>query len=327
MGRATVGVCVLVACGARTDLGTRTVSDASAPIDAHVVDTGIDASSVCPPITYASDDGSSTVLALDDASVYFMMSTCTVGRMAKGGGLMQTWGLGDDCAGEIVVDATHLYWTNAAGHLERVPTTGSFTIEDLGCAALAGCPGNVHVRAIAKDVVVLVDGFRPIAMAKKASTPYALAPANIAPPAPVHYVFTDDFRAYWNTDIRVFSNALDGSDPPFQYATSSSGLAIDASHVYWTAHVGPTTWDLLSATKNAPGQTTLSTGDTSTPLVANDAFVYGVSDAGITRQPTSGGAADVIVPGAHPLAILIDDACVYWAEKTTNGRRIARAPR
>jgi hypothetical protein len=325
MRHATFGVLVFVACGARTDL-TDVPSDASTPIDAHASDTGIDASSACPSLTYASDVGSSTALALDDASVYFMSSTCTVGRRAKLGGAMQTWDLGDDCSGEIVVDATHVYWTNAAGHLERFSTIGSFTIEDLGCAALAGCPGNVHVRAIAKDVVVLVDGFRPVAMAKKVSTPYALAPANIAPPAPVHYVFTDDFRAYWNTDIRVFSNALDGSDPPFQYATSSSGLAIDSSHVYWTAHVGPTSWNLISATKNASGQTTLSSGDTSTPLVANDAFVYGVSDAGITRQPTSGGTIDVIVPGAHPLTILIDDACVYYAEKTTSGRRISRAP-
>jgi len=315
----------LVACGARTDLG-------GARVDANVPDASADAvsdvatdvaPSKCAPIEYVSDSQSSTVLAIDDAAIYDVLDPCEVWRTTKDGSSTSSWSM-VDCAGDIVVDALHVYWTSAAGHLMRHLKNGTPGIEDLGCASLNGCPGNVHVRAVAKDVVVLVDGFRPVAMPKTAGSPYPLMPSGFAPPAPVHYVFTDDARAYWNTDIRVFSAALDGSTLPFQYATASTGLAINATDVFWSSSSNGT-FVLDSSPKEKSDVSLLSTSDTSTPLVANDSFVYGVSPSGITRQPTSGGAPTLIVPNVHPLTLALDHDCIYFAEKTANGRRIARA--
>jgi len=316
----------LVACGARTDLGgarSEAGAGGDASSDVHFVDVALDApQSKCPPIDYVNDTQTSTELVLDDAAMYFVRDSCVLARTTKDGATSSSWAM-IDCAGEIVVDELYVYWTSAAGQLMRHPK-GSGTIEDRGCASLGGCPGNVHVRAVAKDVVVLVDGFRPVAMPKTGGFPYPLMPSGFAPPAPVHYVFVDDTRAYWNTDIRVFSAALDGSDLPLQYATASTGLAINATHLFWTTSTNGT-FVLDASSKDGNNDALLATSDTSTPLVANDSFVYGVSPSGITRQPTSGGAPTLIVPNVHPLTLALDQDCIYFAEKTANGRRIARA--
>lgn len=317
----------LVACGARTDLGgaRQDASMADASIDVHYSDVKLDAPATnCPPVVYVDDEQSSTVLAIDDAAVYSVLDPCQLWRTTKDLTTTSTWSMGD-CAGDIVVDDVHVYWTSAAGHLMRHSKDGASNTDDLGCAALNGCPGNVHVRAVAKDVVVLVDGFRPIAMPKVAGLPYPLIPSGFAPPAPVHYVFVDDARAYWNTDIRVFSSALDGSTLPLEYATASTGLAIDATRVFWSSSSNGT-FVLNSSPKDGADVALLSTSDTSTPLVANDAFVYGVSPGGITRELVSGEGPKLVVPNVHPLTLALDDSCVYFAEKMATGRRIARAP-
>jgi hypothetical protein len=325
-----VAACAL-ACGGRTGLGVVTLGDggtkdAATDVAPDVVPDAPPPTS-CPPIDLVVDDNGSTAIAIDDTFLYFVVPPGNIERIAKdGAGPIVGIGGPDGFGGDVAVDDTYVYFTSAAGHLERVSKAIVPPIDDLGCAALAGCPGNVHVRAVAKDVVVLVDGFQPVAFPKSGGSPYPLAPANIAPPAPVHYVFTDDARAYWNTDIRVFSAPLDGSGTVLQYATSSSGLAIDSTHVYWTAIAGANAWAAERADKDGSATTTLSTSDTSTPLVASDAFLYGVSPGGITRQSTSGGAPIVIVPDVHPLTLLLDQQCLFFAEKTVSGRRIARAP-
>jgi len=319
----------LVACGARTDLGG-TRGDGGfldASHDVSTPDAAADVSpSKCPAVDYIDDTEGSTVFAIDDTRIYFVNDPCAVTALTKDGVPILTFTMGADCAGEIVVDDHDVYWTSAAGHLMRHAKDGSGGASDLGCAALDGCPGNVHVRAVAKDVVVLVDGFRPVAMPKVAGLPYPLMPSGFAPPAPVHYVFVDDTRAYWNTDIRVFSSALDGSTLPLEYATASIGLAINSTEVYWTANAQGNLLVLDSSSKDGSKLGGLSNSDTSTPLVANDAFVYGVSPVGITRQPTSGAPPTAIVLKVHPLTLALDDSCVYFAEKTDTGRRIARAP-
>jgi hypothetical protein len=237
---------------------------------------------------------------------------------------LETWPLEPDCAGEFVTDGTFIYFTNAAGHLLRLTISDNSTL-DRGCAAIAGCPGNVHVRTVSTDFVVLVDGFTPVVMSKTMlGAPSALISKGAAPPAPVHYVFTDDARAYWNNDIRVFSNVMNGAASLLEYSAASNGLAIDSSHVFWTVNGGGT-FALFRANKDDTDETVISKSDTSTPLVANDAFVYGASPSGITKQPTSGATPVVIVPNVHPLTLALDDGCIYFGEKTSNGRRIARA--
>jgi hypothetical protein len=317
----------LVACGARTDLGgargdASVVSDASHDVASS--DAQVDAPKAnCPPLVYVNDEQTSTSLAIDDAAVYSVLDPCQLWRTTKDLATTSTFSMGD-CAGDIVVDDLHVYWTSAAGHLMRNLKDGPANTDDLGCAALNGCPGNVHVRAVGPDLVVLVDGFRPVAMSKKVSSaPYPLI-QNGSPPAPVHYVFVDDARAYWNNDIRVFSNSMGDPTSLVQYATSSSGLAIDSTHVFWTASDNGA-FDLFRADKDDTNEMVLSKSDTSTPLVASDSFVYGVSPSGITKQPTSGGAPSVVVPSVHPLTLALDADCIYFGEKTATGRRIARA--
>jgi hypothetical protein len=324
--RAVLAV-ALVACGARTDLGgARPDASVSNDASSDVVysDVKLDAPQTkCPPHVYVDDEQSSTAFAIDDAAVYSVLDPCQLWRTTKDDTTTSTFSMGD-CAGDIVVDDLYVYWTSAAGRLMRHAKDGASSTDDLGCAALNGCPGNVHVRAVAKDVVVLVDGFRPVAMSKKvASSPYPLIGSGVSPPAPVHYVFVDDTRAYWNNDIRVFSAPLDASAPPLQYATASTGLAINSTNVFWTSGV-PKAFALQTSSKGGGAATSLSVSQTSTPLVASDAFIYGGS-LGITRQSTSASTPEVIVPNVHPLTLALDDDCIYFAEKTDNGRRIARA--
>jgi hypothetical protein len=332
MDRAVLAV-ALVACGARTDLGgarmdaSTEASSVDAAIDVVVRDVTSDAPpSKCPPIDYANDAEGSTVFAIDAGFVYFMSASCVVAREPLAGGPLETWPIETNCAGELVTDGAAVYFTDASGHLLHFATTGPLIIQDLGCAAVAGCPGNVHVRAVTNDFVVLVDGFVPVRMWKTIpGFPGALISKGAAPPAPVHYVFVDDTRAYWNNDIRVLSSLVNPPTQLIQYSAASSGLAIDSSHVFWTVNGGGS-FALFRANNDDTGETVISNRDTSTPLVASDAFGYGVSPAGITKQPTSGATPTVIVPNVHPLTLALDDSCVYFTEKTSTGRRISRAP-
>jgi hypothetical protein len=284
----TLGALLIVACGARTELrGGVAPEDASQPGDAGQDTTPDAPSDPCGPLEYANDSSSSVAMAIDDAFIYFVIDPGLV-AMAKDGTSSFSISLGPEpFDGDIVVDDTYVYWTSLAS-VRRTPKNGLGPVDDLGCAALKGCPGNVRVEVAAKAALILVDGVQPVAFPKQGGSPLALASLSIAPPAPVHYVFADADRVYWNTDIRVFSTLFDGGTPqPIQYATSSSGLAIDSLHVYWTAISGP-------------------------------------SDGGITRVPTSGGTSTVIVPNVQPLTLLLDGMCVYSGEHTDNGRRIAR---
>lgn len=318
----------LVACGARTDLGGLR-GDAGVVVDASEKDVVVEdvAPSKCPPVEYGDETLNRPVFAIDDVAIYYWLEpNCDLWRATKDGTSVSMIVQAPDCSSEIAVDDLHVYWTSISGHLMSQSKNGTPGIGDLGCASLGGCPANVQLRAIAKDVVIVDDGARPVAMPKTKTPglPYPLAAKGIAPPAPIHYVVTDDKNAYWNTDIRVFASALDGSGS-LEYATFSLGLAIDSSHVYWTAN-DKGAFDLFRANKDGTSTTLLSTSDTDSRLVANDAFVYGGSPAGITKQPTSGGTPIVIVPDVHPNMIALDDACIYFAESSDAGWRITRAP-
>ncbi len=335
--RRGVGFALLIscagACGARTELGVIVAEEQDGSLQDVAADVGVDAlgdvfNGPCPPLDYVNDTSSSVAIAIDDTDIYWVTDAPALVGSAKDHSTSFTTSLGSaPFDGDIVVDDTFVYWTST-GAMKRMPKHGGL-IDDLGCAALNGCPGNVQVKVATATAIVLVDGVQPVSFPKQGGSPIALASATIAPPAPIHYVFTDTENVYWNTDIRVFGAPLDAGGAPIQYATSSHGLAIDTLHVYWTAIIGPSTWTLLRADKDGGGvQAMLTTSDTGSPLVANDAFVYGVSsDGGITRQPTSGGAVTKLASNAQtPLTLLLDANCVYFAERTQNGRRVARAP-
>lgn len=326
------GFAALAACGARSEIrgGPIETNDASS-VDVRVIDVQSDSPPIdagpCPPFDYVVDHSTSTTLAMDDAWLYYINPGDLIVRVAKDASAESSIANVSGFDGEFVVDDTSVYWT-VASRVNRIAKLTADVAHDLGCAALQGCPGNVHVKTTTSDAIILVDGVQPVSFPKIGGAPVALAAANIAPPAPVHYVFADSDRVFWNTDIRVFSTLLDGGTPqPIQYDTSSSGLAIDSNYVFWTATAGAQGWSTLRSDKNAPMTVPLSVSATHAPLVANDSSVYGVAiDGGITRQPTQPGNVDVIVPFVAPLTILVDAQCVYYVVRTDTGRRIARAP-
>ncbi len=325
------GLAALAACGARSEIrGVVETSDATIA-DVHITDVQGDSPPIdagpCPPLDYVVDESSSTVLAMDDTSLYFIAPSYDIVSIPKAGGAAKTITSAVGFDGDIVVSPdTNVYFTMNGVLMSHSTLGGSTTT--LGCAVLAGCPGSVHVKTTTSNgFVVLVDGVQPVAF--KISTsgpPIALAPANIAPPAPVHYLAATADWVFWDTDIRVFGVPFGIPEPPTVYDTSSSGLAIDSSHVYWTAITTSGTWTTFRSGWVTPAPVALSTGATHAPLVANDSSVYGVAiDGGITRQPTQGGNVDVIVPNVAPLTLLLDEQCVYFVERTDTGRRISRA--
>jgi hypothetical protein len=323
------------ACGARSELF---VPDAPAPVDASVEPSApVDASpqTPCTAIEYTSVGArQSPSLVVTGGYVYYVSSSRSVVRFPVEGGTPTT--VVSDPNGfdaTFVVDETYVWWIvtsngkngDTVDWLARAPITGS-DAELLQCATSDGCPGTLESFSsiVAQTEASLIVGTayatNLYVIPKTGGTPVPLVPIATAPTTPYDAVTIVSDQLFWTTSEFVYAATMGAYAQQTNIAQWPTGLASNDGHAYWTL----TSHDTSNLVRrDIDGTTTtLFTGSLRGPLAANASFVYGITDAGVSRVPSTGGTSSLILPEVGPKLFVVDDACIYFID----GDAVRRAP-
>jgi hypothetical protein len=182
-------------------------------------------------------------LALDATSAYLATGSGAaqgaVLKVSKEDGAVSTLALGRSFPQDIVVDETHVYWTEfRADIVRRVPVGGGDPVD-----FAAGQPSPRHMALDATHVywaanqydvnMTLLDTWL-VKAPKDGSTPTIVMPMESGPYA----IAVDATHVYWPSYTAIMKAPKNGGDVTLlAYATGQypGSIAVDAANVYWAA--------------------------------------------------------------------------------------------
>lgn len=237
---------------------------------------GACANGLCQGVVLVSGQTAISGIAVNASSVYWTVSTTVAGavsvyRVAVRGGPISIVARDHATTGGIAVDATHVYWTSTS-------PAGSLWKIDLDSLEQAR----------------------------------ALAPA--APS--VGRVVVRGTDVYWARG-GLWRVDTDGNGPTSALTMqggsllSFSGLAADATQVYWGAMTG-----LMRSDRTGSMAAALAAIPVVVGVAVGGETVYYASGmgGGIGRVPKNGGATETLTNGANPRDLVFDGTYLYWPE-------------
>jgi hypothetical protein len=271
-------------------------------------------------------------MAIDDSYVYFTDSgDMTLRRVPKCGGDTVLLAHTQNFPGDVVALGGRVFWNNQslAGSIESIPrgggatqTLASWTFhEPIGLVADAS---RLYFSVEAGDSsqqgisAVPLDGGAVVMLSTYMAAGLAL----------------DDTSLYGGITTDAGPNIAripkSGGNPiPIVSTAGANGIAVDATHVYWTTRLEVPNGTLSRAAKSGGTPTILAMLHRSPgPIALDDRCVYWGDDGFLPATgtigclPISGGAAETLA-GAQdsPTVIALDAASVYWVTSSGNVMR------
>ena len=284
---------------------------------------------VCQPFALATGQTSPAGLVVDPGPagrVYWTNRSAdgTIASVDKAGGPVVVLASGQDLPGGIAMNATHLFWSNAAtgpnGTIVSVPKSNA---ADAGAPlllasdqtvplAVAVHGGRVYwtnaVNNVGSVSAVDVNGGVVDVVASDQDFPTGIA--------------ADDAGVFWVTHDGGRLMTLDLLTVPPQIRelatdlVQPAGLVLDTTNIYWSELSG----NIRRRSKLSGATTQLLADQQGLPLsVAVDGIhVYWTDNLNgtIGRTPKGGGAVETIASAQNgPMYVVVDNLSVYW----TNG--------
>lgn len=293
-------VCLVVACGGRTDERTDAASTVPDASDDLVADAPPEP---CTPHVLL-DKVTATSLWVDGDSVYFASQSRGIGRVPKSGGAVTTYSA-DKGSYHVITDDSYVYWTaDEEGARRNAKTGGSETTlaptTDLALGGLAVDATNVYFVDRTSSLwrvpktggaltelanlgmgpmdVVLVDGslfttmYWPPGGIMRTSID-GLDPTLIVRADSSKRVVSDGSALYWLTEGSVLESALDGSGLVVHDAGSQpqpQDIAFDETNVYWTDIYGK----IFTSAKGSSASTSVDVGGILRNIAVDDQCIY-----------------------------------------------------
>jgi hypothetical protein len=335
--------------GADDGAAPRADGATDAASDVLAADGGADATTeggatMCPPYVlpascdskYLSDDKNCCVAGRDCHGGGCVAGKCqpvTVSSQATG-----------DARGIALSNSTLLWATGCTGVVRRIQTDG--TAE----SALPAGPHCTPTLALSGANVYWVEFDGPNLMRTAIDGTTGAKIVAVNPLAGARATFgrltTDATRAYWASDSpgSVWFSPLDGdhatptalaADPDaglgvLEPATNPYGIAVDATHVYWSDRTAGVVKRRALASLGANMAAEVGAIDQKPGDLALDATrVYWVTGNGFVRSHAKDGSGDVLTLASgesEAETILVDDQYVYWARHEL-GSPVKRVPK
>jgi hypothetical protein len=163
------------------------------------------------PVVLVPQNGRAISLAVDDSRVYWTNEQYVL-AVPKTGGLIERIAVAEQDAQYIVVDTTHLYWTDSGQHAIR-----SIDLHDPNAMpkTIAAADAPLHIAVDTASVYFLdFDNQLHLSLKKiplAGGTPVTLDTRSSPSGFRSGGIATDGANAYWTTDSAVFRVAVDGS--------------------------------------------------------------------------------------------------------------------
>lgn len=268
---------------------------------------------LCQPVIVVSGQGYAYHLAATEAAVYWTRGDGSVLR-ATFGSAPEILAAAQNSPGDIVVDATRVYWANLGdGTIVSAPLEGGPT------TIVAPSAGQAWSLAVSATTLSWTDNMtgdvRALSLAGNGP------PVLLATTKGAWSIAIDADRVYWSTLFagEVFSAPL-GGGPPTPLVTgftAPSGLALAGDRLFF----GTTNDAGVHAVPIAGGAPTALTIKGGFGIAADDDHVYfGEHDGRLARVPRGGGEPEVLGIGpATPTDIALTSTAVYWAAAASDG--------
>jgi hypothetical protein len=189
-------------------------------------------------ITSVPGPGMLEGLALDATSAYLAAGGAVL-KVSKEDGAASTLAVARSFPQDIVVDETHVYWTEfQADIVRRVPVGGGdpvdFVVGQPWPRHLALDATHVYWAATQYDVNMTVLSVSLVKAPKDGGTPTIIMPMESGPYA----IAVDATHVYWHSYDSIMKVPKDGgavTQLAYAQAEYPGSIAVDAANVYWAA--------------------------------------------------------------------------------------------
>lgn len=312
----------------------------------HSCDGGACTAGVCQGVVLAAAQARPIGLALGGGYVYFTSSTAgTVSRVPVTGGPVEIIATGQSGPQGIAVDAAQVYWTNPAGSntVMRADITGALPATPIVMASGQAGPLGIAVDAthaywtstgglVSKTPLDAVSPMAPTVLCSGALQPADIStPLGLALDGPYAYFTNGFFGLTTATVVRVqrANAATSLCEVMVRGQTRPTGVALDASNMYWTSWAAAGTDTVSSCQKGAYCNTPtvlaslqqMPSGATNHQMITADGpYLYwgNGGEAKVMRVPVAGGAVKALYTNqTGPTAVVLDANHIYWTTNTS----------